>query len=120
MCCTTSKQPGKSSGSWENKYCNAFGPPVEIPMATMREGHCGMVVRRGGLRLVEGTVMIIFGTPEEAATLILIDSSAGICSMCPEAASCGLVTKSKAPSDRAFSVSEALWVVCVLTTITGT
>ena len=51
--------------------------------------------------------MIIFGAPDAAATLILSASSEAICSRRPEAASCGLVTKSNAPSDSAFRVREA-------------
>src|SRR6202043_2318635 len=74
MCCTTSRQPGKSLGSCEKRYCKAFGPPVETPMATTREGQWEFDERRGSFCFVAGSVMIIFGAPEAAATLILIAS----------------------------------------------
>src|SRR6202043_2639925 len=61
MCCTTKRQPGKSSGSCEKRYCKAFGPPVETPIATTRDGQLGMAVGLRSLRFVEGTVIIIFG-----------------------------------------------------------
>src|ERR1035441_4270026 len=34
MCCTTVMVPGKSPGNCDNTYSNAWGPPVETPMAT--------------------------------------------------------------------------------------
>ena len=120
ICCTTKRQPGKSSGSCEKRYCKALGPPVEMPIATIREGQLGSEVRRCSLRFIEGTVIIIFGAPEAAANLIFNANSAAICSIRPEAASCGLVTKSKAPSASALRVSDALRSVCALKTITGT
>ena len=120
ICCTTKRQPGKSSGSWEKRYCKALGPPVETPSATIREGQLGMEARRCGLRFTEGTVMIIFGAPEAAANLIFNANSAAICSIRPEGASCGLATKSKAPNASAFRASDALRSVCALKTITGT
>ena len=57
---------------------------------------------RGSFRFADGTVMNIFGAPDAAAALILVPSSAAIWSMRPEAASCGLVTKSNAPRARGF------------------
>ena len=38
MCCTTTMLPGKSPGNCESTYCSAFGPPVEIPIATTFDG----------------------------------------------------------------------------------
>ncbi len=91
-----------------------------MPIATMDEGQWGIDVLRRSLRLDAGMVMIIFGAPEEAATLIFSANSAAICSMRPEAASGGFVTKSKAPRASAFRVMEAPRSVCALKTITGT
>src|SRR6202008_465226 len=78
MCCTTRMHPGKSSGSCENRYWSALGPPGEMPIATMDEGQWGIDVLRRSLRLDAGMVMIIFGAPEEAATLIFSANSAAI------------------------------------------
>ena len=90
-------------------------------MATTREGQRGALGKmRRSFGFAGGTVMIIFGAPEEAATLIFSASSEAICCRRPDAASCGLVTKSNAPSDSAFRVREAPSSVCALTTITGT
>src|SRR6202041_2592017 len=89
-------------------------------MATIFEGQFGIEVRRCSFCFSGGTVIIIFGAPDPAATLIFSASSAAIWSSRPEAASGGFVTKSKAPSAKAFNVTEAPRSVCALTRITGT
>ena len=53
-----------------------------------------------------------------AAALILAISSSAISGMRAKT-SCGLATKSKAPNPNAWSVIDAPWVLCELTTITG-
>ena len=55
-----------------------------------------------------------------AADLDLPDQLVGDSSMCADAASFGLATKSNAPNASALNVAEAPWVVCELTMITGT
>src|ERR1700722_7302763 len=89
-------------------------------MATIRDGPAGMAARRPGLGFMVGTVMIIFGGPDEAAALIFWASSLAIWSRRPRAASRGLVTKSKGPKAKVRNVMEALASVCALTTMTGT
>ena len=119
MCCTTRMVPGKSGGSCANKNSRACGPPVEIPMATIRVGGGADLgdalfsVRGGAPRKVPGRT-----TLQSAAALIFAINSRAVSAMCTEA-SCGLVTKSKAPSPRALNVMEAPSVECELTTITG-
>ena len=112
--------PGKSPGSCVSKYCRAFGPPVEMPMATIlvgsRRGRIACLFGRGrSITSGAGAGRILF----LAATLILAIRSEAISSIWAEAASRGLATKSNAPSASALKVALAPSVVKALTTITG-
>src|SRR5689334_6420666 len=121
ICWTTTMLPGKSPGNCCNRYCSAFGPPVEIPIAMILLGS-----RRGrnailfGLGRSSTTGAVVFRSLLLAATLILLIRSRAISSMCAEAASRGLATKSNAPRASALKVALAPSVVSALTTITGT
>src|SRR5208282_4994445 len=117
ICCTTRMLPEKSVGRCENRYCKAFGPPVETPMATMCVGATGRSL----------PVLAPWTSPGRncactpalcAAAWIFLINSAAISGMCAET-SCGLATKSNAPSPSALNVIDAPVVLCELTTITG-
>ena len=93
--------PGKSPGSWDNKYWSALGPPVEIPIATMRVG-AAIVFTSGFSAFISSPA----GNPRTegsslwAATLILLINSSATSCMWTEA-SRGLATKSNAPNANA-------------------
>jgi hypothetical protein len=106
MCCTITRVPGKSPGSCDSTYCKACGPPVETPIATTRDGFCfpsrtAFATGRVALAMDATRTPLLC-----AAALILAISSLAISGMRAET-SCGLATKSNAPSDSALSVMEA-------------
>ena len=102
---------------------SAFGPPVEMPMATTRVAATRARGAAFGGRFCSLAAAGNSGAnppmPAWAATLIFPISSAAISSICAWAASRGLATKSNAPSAKALNVAEAPAVECELTMMTG-
>ena len=71
MCCTITKWP-ENRGDLRQKYCNALGPPVEIPIAIMRFGAMaasGAIFRRHR-RFHFQLRQRLIGPPARFATLI--------------------------------------------------
>src|SRR5262249_61311640 len=98
-----------------------LGPPVETPMATILVG--SRRPRKAGLAAFSLSGNTSGCTVRDlllAAALILAIKSWAISSMCAEAASRGLATKSNAPNARALKVDIAPSVLSALTMITGT
>ena len=103
------------------RYCSAFGPPVEMPMAMMRVG--GDVERAPFFSATGGSMGTVAGgslrPAARLATLIFSMRTSAIFSRWPAAASVGLAMKSTAPSASAFKVEYAPSFECVLNKITG-
>ena len=117
MCCTTRMLPENSTGSCENRYCKAFGPPVETPRAMMRVGATGCGLCGCSPCVSDGRNCVCTPALCAAARIFLINSAA-ISGMRAKT-SFGLATKSNAPSASALRVIAAPAVLCELTTITG-
>src|ERR1700722_15251719 len=95
----------KSDGICESTNCNAFGPPVEIPMAIILLGGSGVRVAF----LVDGGSSTTFAggslrPPARLATLIFSIRESAMASRLPLAACCGLGVKYHAPKDRGRTV----------------
>ncbi len=48
MCCTITMGTGKSAGNCGSSAVSAFGPPVDVPMATTSIRACGLAEARAG------------------------------------------------------------------------
>ena len=75
MCCTTAIAPGKSPGSCESTYSNAWGPPVETPIATTLVGDPVAAATFSGFGGIPGSIRG-FSLQSAAALTFAINSRA--------------------------------------------